>query len=124
LALGKVTADVLAASPIFWRCQLVACVLTLPYALYGLAHSSLTVRSGVAMLLLGSLGTAVAFVAMATLGGRVGSIRSSAITYCEAIIALALGLGVLVRHEKVRPLEYIGCAIILSAAYLASRTET
>jgi drug/metabolite transporter (DMT)-like permease len=59
---------------------------------------------------------------MATLGGRVGSTRSSAITYCEAIIAL--GLGVLVRHEKVRPLEYIGCAIILSAAYLASRAET
>jgi drug/metabolite transporter (DMT)-like permease len=108
--------------PIFWRCQLVACVLTLPYAFYGLPHSSLTLRSGVAMLLLGSLGTAVAFVAMATLGGRVGSTRSSAITYCEAIIAL--GLGVLVRHEKVRPLEYIGCAIILAAAYLASRAET
>lgn len=107
--------------PIFWRCQLVAAVLTAPYAIYGLPHSTLTWRTAGAMLLLGSLCTAVAFVVMGTLGARVGSTRSAAITYLEAVVALFLG--VVLRHENVRPLEYLGCAVILAAAYLAGRPD-
>ena len=51
-----------------------------------------------ALLLLGMLGTALAFVAMSSLSARVGSTRSASLTYLEAIVALIMGVIVQVRR--------------------------
>jgi drug/metabolite transporter (DMT)-like permease len=106
----------------FWRSQLVACVFTVPFALWGLGESTWNMKSGAALAALGVFGTALAFLAMINLSTRVGSTRSSALTYLEAIIAL--GLGILIRNEELRLLEVFGCLVLLAGAWLVSRADT
>jgi drug/metabolite transporter (DMT)-like permease len=110
------------AIPVFWRCQLVAVVLTAPLGIPGMLRSTYGARPLFFLISLGVLGTAVAFVCMVTLAARVGATRGSILTYVEAVIALVLG--VVFRNETVRPIELIGCAIILGAAWLAGRADT
>jgi drug/metabolite transporter (DMT)-like permease len=108
--------------PIFWRCQLVAVVLTAPLGIPGLIRSDFGWRPSIFLISLGVFGTAVAFVCMTALAARVGATRGSILTYVEAVIAL--GLGVAFRNDHVRALEMVGCAIILGAAWLAGRADT
>ena len=108
--------------PIFWRCQLVAVPLTLPLGLFGLTKSHWSMKAFLSVAVLGVFGTAIAFVMMTTLAARVGSTRSSFLTYLEAVVALVLG--VLVRHEPLHGLEVAGCAVILFGAWLAGRADT
>lgn len=110
------------AIPVFWRCQLIAVVLTAPLGIPGMFKSNFGVRPSLFLVSLGVFGTAVAFVCMVTLAARVGATRGSILTYVEAVIALALG--VVFRHEKVRAIELAGCAVILGAAWLAGRADT
>ena len=110
------------AVPAFWRCQIIASALTLPFGLWGLRTSTWNSQSALALIALGVFGTALAFLAMSDLSRRVGSTRSAALTYLEAIIALVLG--VVVRHEKVRTLEVVGCAVVLVGAWLVSRSDS
>jgi drug/metabolite transporter (DMT)-like permease len=105
----------------FWRCQLVSMVLTAPFAAWGLGESRWNVKAALALLVLGVFGTALAFLAMIGLSARVGSTRSSALTYLEAVIAL--GLGIAVRHEKLRLLELVGCVVLLLGAWMVSRAD-
>ena len=110
------------AIPVFWRCQLIAVVLTAPLGIPGMFKSDFGMRPSLFLVSLGILGTAVAFVCMVTLAARVGATRGSILTYVEAVIALALG--VVFRHEKVRAIEVAGCSVILGAAWLAGRADT
>jgi drug/metabolite transporter (DMT)-like permease len=72
-----------------------------------------------AMVGLGSLGTAVAYVAMADNAGRLGSSRASASVYLIPVVSLLLGA--VVRGESVVALSVLGCAVALGGAYVASR---
>ena len=110
------------AIPVFWRCQLIAVVLTAPLGIPGMVKSDFGLRPSLFLISLGVLGTAVAFVCMVTLAARVGATRGSILTYVEAVIAL--GLGVVFRHEKVRAIELAGCVVILCAAWLAGKADT
>ncbi len=96
-------------------------MLTLPLAIPGFGRSSWNTNSAVALLVLGAFGTALAFLAMINLSKRVGSTRSAALTYLEAIIAFALGIAV--RHERLRILEISGCVILFLGAWLVSRAD-
>ena len=107
--------------PVFWRSQLMSVVLTAPLAIAGIGDAHWNTGAAAALLSLGALGTAVAFIAMINLSTRVGSTRGSALTYLEAIIALALGA--VFRHEKVLALEIIGSAVLLLGAWLVSRAD-
>ena len=109
------------AVPTFWRCQLVATVLTAPFGVWGLRTSEWDLAAAGALLLLGALGTALAFVAMSSLSARVGSTRSASLTYLEAIVALIMG--VIVRGEAIRLLEVIGCLVLMVGAWLVSRAD-
>lgn len=109
------------AIPVFWRCQLIAVVLTAPLGIPGMFKSDFGLRPSLFLISLGVFGTAVAFICMVTLAARVGATRGSILTYVEAVIALALG--VVFRHEKVRAIELAGCAVILGAAWLAGRAD-
>lgn len=96
-------------------------VLTAPGAMLAVGSSEFTTRGLMAMVMLGVGGTAIAFVCMSALSGRVGGTRASIVTYLEAIVALALG--VVLKGEDVAAVQLVGCAMLLFGAWLASRAE-
>jgi drug/metabolite transporter (DMT)-like permease len=105
--------------PVVWRAQLAGLVFTAPYALVGVPDSSFEWRSFGAVVVLGALGTGLAFVAAGTLFGRVGATRGSVIGYLIPVVALVLG--VLVRDEDVAALAVSGLVLVLGGAWLTSR---
>ncbi len=104
---------------LMWRVQAVALVITAPIGLTQIGKVHFTWSAFWAMVALGSLGTALAYVTMAANAGRLGSSRASASVYLIPVVSLLLGA--LVRHEAVEVLSVLGCAIALVGAYLASR---
>ncbi len=78
-------------------------------------------RAGVVIpvLVLGVVGTGLAYWIMATLVGRVGSIRASLITYLIPVVSLVLGVSV--RNDEVALLALVGAVLITIGAVLASR---
>lgn len=109
------------ALPVIFRAQAVALLLSVPGLWIGVPSSSFEVRPVLAVVALGVGGTAIAYVCITALAGRVGSTRSSIVTYVSTPVAIALG--VLVRGDSVRPLQLVGVVLILSGAFSASRAE-
>lgn len=107
------------APAVVWRAQLVGLVATAPYAVVGLSDSTLAWKPVAAVVVLGALGTGVAFVAAATVFGRVGATRGSIIGYLIPVVALALG--VVLRDEHVAALAVGGLVLVLAGAWLTSR---
>ena len=101
--------------------QLVAFVLVTPLGLLGLGRSTFAWGPALSMLPLGMLGTGLAFVAMATLVGRVGSARGSISIYFTPIVAIVLGVGF--RGDHVSPTAIVGTGLVLLGAWLTSRRE-
>lgn len=107
--------------PVIWRAQGVALVLTAPMGLATVGDVHFTWAAFAAMLALGCVGTALAYVAMASNAGRLGSSRASASIYLIPVVSLLLGA--LVRHEHVELLSIVGSAVALFGAYLATSTR-
>jgi drug/metabolite transporter (DMT)-like permease len=103
------------------RAQRAALLFVLPFALYGLRSSTFSVPSLLAMVPLGILGTALAFIAIATLIGRVGAPRGSVGVYLVPLVAIVLGVVFL--GEQVHPLALGGALLIVLGAWLTSRSE-
>lgn len=97
----------------------VASVLVVPYALVDLGENEWQTSSALAIVGLGSVGTGLAYWIMTSLVGRVGSIRSSFITYLIPVVSLILG--VWLRGDDVTGLALIGAPITIVGAFLASR---
>jgi drug/metabolite transporter (DMT)-like permease len=110
------------ALPVIWRTQMVALVVVLPFGLYGLPESRFDLGSAAAMLPLGILGTGFAFVAMATLVGRVGGARGTIAIYFVPLVAIVLG--VVVRGEHVTVWAVAGTLLVILGAWLTSRAES
>jgi drug/metabolite transporter (DMT)-like permease len=109
------------ALPVLLRAQLVALVVLAPAALYSLPDSEFAWSSALAIGALGFFGTGWAFVAMATLVGRVGATRGSVATYLIPVVAIALGVVFL--DEVIEPTSLAGTVLVLAGAYLTSRAE-
>jgi drug/metabolite transporter (DMT)-like permease len=107
------------ALPVIWRAQLVAVVLVLPFAIVGATQSTFGWDSLLAVLALGSLGTALAFYWFTTLMGRVGSTRGSVAIYLVPIVAILLGAALL--DETIHAAAVVGTALVLAGAYITSR---
>jgi len=107
--------------PVIWRALAVGLVLTLPFGLAGLDESSFAWRPLLACLALGILGTGVAYVAMGTLAGRVGSTRASVTTYVIPVVAIILGA--LFRNDHIAPLAVAGTAVVLAGAWITGRAR-
>ncbi len=103
------------------RAQRSAIVFVLPFALAGLGRSTFSWPAMLAMLPLGVLGTALAFIAIATLVGRVGAPRGSVAIYLVPLVAIVLGVTFL--GEQVHPLALGGALLIMVGAWLTSRRE-
>jgi len=96
----------------------VASFLVLPLALINLGDNQWETSPVVALVSLGAIGTGLAYWIMSTLVGRVGSIRSSFITYLIPVVSLVLGVSF--RGDTVGSLALIGTPISLLGAFLAS----
>ena len=96
-----------------------ATLWTLPYGVWGLTDSRYEPGPVLATIVLGVVGTGVAFAIMASLVGRVGSTRASFITYLIPFVSLALGVVFL--GDEVQALAIVGVVLVVAGAVLASR---
>ncbi len=110
------------ALPVLFRAQLAALVIVVPLGLLQLPGSTWSWSAAAAMVPLGVLGTALAFVFMATLVGRVGGPRGAVAIYFVPIVAMILG--VVFRDESIAPIAVAGVALVIAGAWFASRRET
>jgi len=95
--------------------------LVTPFAIPSLDDIEFAWGPFLAMVGLGTLGTALAFVVMANNAGRLGSTRASVSVYLVPVVSLLLGS--LVRHETVAVLAIVGCGIAVLGAYLTNRAR-
>ena len=104
------------ALPVILRAQMVAVVLTAPLGIPAVLAARWTPAPFFSLLVLGALGTGIAFALLATAAGRVGATRASSAAFLIPTVALLLG--VLVRGEKVATLSIIGSAVCVTGAWL------
>ena len=107
------------ALAVVWRALGVAVLLTAPLGVPALLEAQWTMRSLLAMLALGALGTCVANVLTTIAAGRVGPTRASSTTFLIPVVALLLG--VVVRGEQVALLSVVGAAVCLAGAWIMRR---
>ena len=107
--------------PVVARMLALATAWTAPFGIVSLPASSFALPSLLAVLAVGLLGTAAAYLIMGTLVGRVGSVRASFITYLIPVVALFLG--VLLRGDRVGTPAVVGVVLATAGALLAARRE-
>ena len=102
------------------RVLVVASLATTPWGLVGLAGSSFAWSAVAANLAVGVGGTGIAYVAAASLIGRVGPVRMSAVTYVVPVVAAVLGMTVL--GETLGVLQVSGALVLVGGAWLTTRS--
>jgi drug/metabolite transporter (DMT)-like permease len=107
------------ALPVIWRAQAVAVVLTAPLGVRELLAARWTPAPLLSLLVLGALGTGIAYVLLTVAAGRLGATRASATNFL--IPPVALVLGVAVRGEHVALLSVAGAAVCVACAWLMHR---
>lgn len=98
--------------------ELVACVLSLPYGLYGISQSTFAWSSLMALVALGALGTGYAFTLFSVLLKRTGIARSMIPTYFTPVVGTILGVGL--NNEPLVWLSVLGMGVVVVAAWLTS----
>jgi drug/metabolite transporter (DMT)-like permease len=106
--------------PVMARVIGLAAIWTLPFGIASIPDSSFAWPSFLAVLVLGVVGTGVAFVLMGRLVARVGT-RAPFATYLIPVVALILG--VVFRDEVIHVLSVVGIGLVIAGALLASRKE-
>lgn len=107
------------ALAVILRALLVALALLAIPGLIGLAESSPSAASLIAMLPLGLLCTGLGYVSFTALVGRVGATRGAVAIYFVPLVAIVLG--VTLRREGVGALALAGTAAVLAGAWLTGR---
>ena len=102
------------------RVLVVASLATTPWGLVGLAGSGFAWSAVAANLAVGVGGTGIAYVAAASLIGRVGPVRMSAVTYVVPVVAAVLGVTVL--GETLGALQVSGALVLIGGAWLTTRS--
>lgn len=100
------------------RVELVACVLSLPYGIYGISQSNFAWTSLMALIALGTLGTGYAFTLFSVLLKRTGIARSMIPTYFTPVVGTILGVGL--NNEPLVWLSIAGMGVVVVAAWLTS----
>lgn len=103
------------------RVQLAAALWSLPLAVPGVAKSTFTLGSVLAVLALGVVGTGVAFVVFGTLLERTGITRAMIPTYFTPIVGLVLGA--VFRDEHIATVSVVGMCIVIVSAWMTSRPD-
>lgn len=92
-----------------------------PFGLATVADNEWSIGPIAAVIFLGAIGTGTAYWIMASLVGRVGSVRASFITYLIPVVSLTLG--VILRDDTVTALAIVGAVITIAGAFMASRAK-
>lgn len=107
--------------PLMARMLALAAVWTLPGGIVSVGQSTWEVWPTTSIVIIGALGTGLAFVIMGTLVGSVGATRASLITYLIPVVALVLGVAF--KDDEVTALAVAGVGMVIAGAALASREE-
>lgn len=99
-----------------------ATIWVLPLGLWTIGDNDWRAVPILANVLLGAVGTGLAYWIMASLVGRVGPIRASFMTYLIPVVSLVLGVSL--RDDEVTVLAMIGAVLTISGALLASRRKS
>ncbi|GMR02856.1 MAG: EamA family transporter [Acidimicrobiia bacterium] len=110
------------ALPVLFNAQLAALVIVVPFGVIQISGSTWSWPSALAIVPLGVLSTALAFVFMAILVGRVGGPRGSVAIYFVPIVAIVLGVAV--RGDMIEPIAIGGTALVLVGAWITSRKDS
>lgn len=108
--------------PVMTRVLGLAAVFTAPFGVASIPGSTFAWSSLAAVIVLGAIGTGLAFVLMGDLVGRVGGTRASFVTYLVPVVALILGT--VLRGDVVPAISVVGIGCVIAGAVLASRRET
>lgn len=103
------------------RVQLAAAIWTLPFAVPNVRDSDFTLSAVSAVLMLGVVGTGIAFVAFGTLLERTGITRAMIPTYFTPIVGLVLGA--VFRNEHIALVSVFGMCIVIASAWLTSKPD-
>ena len=93
------------------RMLALATIWTLPFGLVSLPDSHVELAPLLAVIVLGVVGTGVAYLLMGSLVGRVGPTRASFITYLIPVVSLVLG--VVFRDDHVAALAVVGVGLVV-----------
>ncbi|WP_436793364.1 DMT family transporter [Actinospongicola halichondriae] len=107
--------------PLMARMLALAALWTLPGGVVSVGDSTWEGGPAVSVVVIGALGTGLAFVIMGTLVGKVGATRASLITYLIPVVALCLGVAF--KDDQVTGLAVAGVTLVIAGAVLASRGE-
>ena len=99
----------------------ISTVLSAPLGLNALRATTFTFALFGATVVLGALGSGIAFLLFGTLLKRTGTVRAMIPTYFTPIVGTFLG--VLFNGEKVLALSLLGMLIVIFGAWLTSRPE-
>lgn len=106
---------------LFLHVQLAATLWTLPTAISGFGNSTFEWSAVVAIIVLGVMGTGIAFVAFGTLLQRTGITRAMIPTYFTPIVGLVLGVAF--NNEELAGLSIVGMAIVIVSAWMTSKPD-
>ena len=107
--------------PVMARVLALGTLWVTPFGILGLTRSEFAWKPFGSVVVLGVLGTGLAFVFMGSLVGRVGGPRGSFVTYLIPVVSLILGAAFL--DEKVASIALAGVVLVIGGAVLASRRE-
>lgn len=107
--------------PVILHVLFFAILWTLPAGISAFDPADVTLASASAMLVLGAIGTGLAFAIYGVLLTRTGPVRGMIGTYFTPIVALALG--VLLRSEPISAAAILGLGVIIIGAAMTSRPE-
>ena len=100
---------------------LAATILTLPPAIATAHASAPGLRAILAVVVLGVLNTAIAFVLYSRLIAELGAGRAALVTYVAPVFALVYGAALL--GEDITPAALAGFALVVGGVWLASRAS-
>jgi drug/metabolite transporter (DMT)-like permease len=94
---------------------------SVPFGINGLWNSQLTASAVGSLLVLGAIGTGLAFAIYAVLLGRAGTVRGMIGIFFTPIVSTILGITF--RDDRLSPGAVIGMGIVIVGAVLTSRPE-
>jgi drug/metabolite transporter (DMT)-like permease len=101
------------------RAELVGLVLVAPWGLASLPGFEASPLTITAIVVLGVANTALAYLLMAALIGRVGAARGTVGTYLIPCVAFLLGIGVL--GEELHPTAVVGLVLVVAGIAISGR---
>ncbi len=110
-----------APARLLMRVQLASALWTMPVAALGIGRSEFALSAVAAILVLGVVGTGIAFVVFGTLLERTGITRAMIPTYFTPIVGLTLGA--VFNDEGIPALSVLGMCIVIASAWMTSKPD-